>query len=165
MTRIVARIGFAWVKWKSRRGLSVPDEAVARAKKQEARQVGVRGETYAYWYLRRLGYVFIARNYMPARAKGELDLVGFDGDTLAIVEVRTRLASKDKPALPELSITQEKHEVLLRTAHYFLQERHIPKCPLRFDVVAIDNTLGRPPTVRVHKAALSPELAALRRAQ
>jgi hypothetical protein len=32
------------------------------AKKLEARRTGVRGETYAYWYLRRNGYVFVARN-------------------------------------------------------------------------------------------------------
>jgi len=158
MMGLIARIGFAWVRWKSRRGLSVPNGAAAQAKKQEALQVGVRGETYAYWYLRRLGYVFIARNYMPSRAKGELDLVGFDGDTMAIVEVRTRQASKDTLAMPELSITREKHEVLLRTAHYFLQERRIPHCPLRFDVVAIEDTPGHPPAVRLHKAALSPQL-------
>ena len=62
-------------------------------------QTGVRGETYAYCYLRRLGYIFIARNYMPSHAKGELDLLGFDADTLAVVEVRTRLARKDPSRL------------------------------------------------------------------
>lgn len=158
MAGLIARIGYAWVKWKARHGLSGAEENSSPAKKHEALQIGVRGETYAYWYLRRLGYVFIARNYMPLRAKGELDLVGFDGETMAIVEVRTRLASQDGPATPELSITREKHETLLRTAHYFLRERHIPHCPLRFDVVAIENTPGQPPAVRLHKAALSPQL-------
>jgi putative endonuclease len=57
----------------------------------EALQTGVRGERYAYWHLR-LGYIFVARNYMPEQSKGELDLISFDGDTLAFVEVRTRLA-------------------------------------------------------------------------
>ncbi len=156
---LMARIGFAWVRWKSRHGLRDPDESTAHAEKQEALRIGVRGETYAYWYLRRLGYVFIARNYMPSRAKGELDLIGYDGDALAFVEVRTRLAVKGRPALPEMSISKEKHEALVRTAHYFLRERHIQKCPLRFDVVAIDNTPGQPPVVRLHKAALSPQLA------
>ncbi|HTC42292.1 MAG TPA: YraN family protein [Candidatus Acidoferrales bacterium] len=42
------------------------------------------------------------------RVKGELDLIGYDGDTLAIVEVRTRRALKGQPALPEISITKEK---------------------------------------------------------
>src|SRR5215475_11016664 len=102
--RLVAGIGFAWVKWKARHGLRGTDEATPQAKKQEALQIGVRGETYAYWYLRRLGYVFIARNYMPSRAKGELDLIGFEGETLAVVEVRTRLADPRAPGQPELSI-------------------------------------------------------------
>jgi putative endonuclease len=153
---MLGRIGFALVQWKSRHGLSNPVASTAEEQKLEALQTGVRGETYAYWYLRRLGYIFIARNYMPEHAKGELDLVGFDRDTLAFVEVRTRLAVKGKFALPELSITPEKHQTLIRTAHYFLRERHIKECPLRFDVVAIDNTPGQPPVVRLHKSALSP---------
>jgi len=158
MVGLVARIGFAWVRWKARRGLSDSEEGSSPAKKHEALQMGVRGETYAYWYLRRLGYLFVARNYTPARAKGELDLIGFDGDAMAIVEVRTRPASEEGPAMPELSITREKHETLLRTAHYFLRERRIAHCPLRFDVVAIENTPGQPPAIRLHKAALSPQL-------
>jgi putative endonuclease len=158
MMQWVARIGFAWVKWQSRQGLRDSGGAMDQAKKHEALQMGVRGETYAYWYLRRLGYIFIARNYMPLRAKGELDLIGYDGDTLAIVEVRTRRAQKGQTAQAELSVTKEKHEVLVRTAHYFLRERHIQECPVRFDVVAIDNIPGQPPSVRLHKAALSPQV-------
>ncbi len=153
---MLARIGFAWVKWKSRHGLRDASTAMAEDRKQESLRVGVRGETYAYWYLRRHGYVFIAKNYEPAREKGELDLVGFDGDTLAFVEVRTRAPARGKLALPELSIGKEKHQVLVRTAHAFLRERHVKKCPVRFDVVAIDNTPGKPPAVRLHKDALSP---------
>jgi Holliday junction resolvase-like predicted endonuclease len=57
-----------------------------------------------------------------------------------------------------MSITKEKHEVLVRTAHYFLRERHIHNCPMQFDVVAIENTPGQPPAVRLHKATLSPQL-------
>jgi len=152
---MLARIGFAWVCWRSRHGLLGASPATG-AKKLEALQAGVRGETYAYWYLRRLGYVFIARNYSPAREKGELDLVGYDGDTLAFVEVRTRAVHPGKPAQPELSITREKHEVLLRTARAFLRERHLSDCPLRFDVVAVDLHPGAPPEVRLHRDALSP---------
>ena len=153
---MVAWIGYAWVKWKSRYGLRDVAPAADADRKQESLRVGVRGETYAYWYLRRQGYVFIAKNYEPAREKGELDLVGFDGDTLAFVEVRTRAVAKGKIALPELSISEEKHQVLVRTAHAFLRERHVRQCPVRFDVVGIDNTPGKPPVVRLHKDALSP---------
>lgn len=157
LLNLIARMGFAWVRWKSRRGLDDADGAVVPAsKKEQARRVGVRGEAYAYWYLRRHGYVFIARNFTPSRAKGELDLVGYDGETLAIVEVRTRQATLGQHAGPEMSITQGKHEMIVRTAEYFLRERHIDPGPVRFDVIAIDNISGQPPAVRLHKAALSP---------
>lgn len=49
-----------------------------------------------------------------------------------------------------------KTRTLIRTAHYFLRERHIKECPLRFDVVAIDRTPGQPAVVRLQKSALSP---------
>jgi putative endonuclease len=133
------------VQWKARHGLSDTVASTPEEQKLEALQTGMRGETYAYWYLRHLGCIFVARNYMPEHAKGELDLIGFDGDTLAFVEVRTRLAVKGKFALPELSSTPKKHETLIRTGHYFLRERPIKECLLRFDVVAIDNTPGQPP--------------------
>ncbi|HEY2120985.1 MAG TPA: YraN family protein [Candidatus Acidoferrum sp.] len=84
--------------------------------------------------------------------------MGYDGETLAFVEVRTRAAVKGKTALPELSITRDKHEVFVRTAKQFLREWHIEECPVRFDVVAIDNMPGRAPVVRLHKDALSPEI-------
>ena len=151
---LLAHLGYQIVRWQSRRGLQ---ESSAPTKKLTALRTGVRGETYAYWYLRHLGYVFIAKNYMPARDKGEIDLIGFDDDTLAFVEVRTRRATKEKTAQPELSITREKHEVLVRTAHYFLRERYIEDCPVRFDVLAIDHAEGQPPIVRLHKDALSPQ--------
>src|SRR5271154_5591581 len=106
---IFSRIIFGVVQWKARRGLRDEDTQTgdARAKeggKERARRTGVRGETYAYWYLRRLGYVFVARNYRPRRIKGEIDMIGYDGETLAFVEVRTRTGRKDFAALPELSV-------------------------------------------------------------
>jgi putative endonuclease len=153
---MLARIGYAWVKWKSRYGLRDFAPVAGDDRKQESLRVGVRGETYAYWHLRRRGYVFISKNFEPARGKGELDLVGSDGETLAFVEVRTRAVTKAKGALPELSIGKEKRQVLVRAAHAFLRERHGKKCPVWFDVVAIDNTPGKPPVVRLHKEALNP---------
>jgi putative endonuclease len=155
---IFSRLMFQAVRWASRRGLREQEGFSSDAKKQEARRAGVRGETYAYWYLRRNGYVFVAKNYMPRGIKGEIDLVGYDGKTLAFVEVRTRTVKKDAAALPELSVTREKQHVVVRTAQRFLAERHVGECPCRFDVVAIDNHPGQPPVVRLHKDAFSPQM-------
>lgn len=154
---IFSRLMFQAVRWAARRGLREEANFSSEAKKLEARSTGVRGETYAYWYLRRHGYVFVAKNYTPRGIKGELDLIGYDGKTLAFVEVRTRTVKKDSPALPELSVTREKQRVVVRTAQRFLAERHVEECPLRFDVVAIDNHPGKPPVARLHKDAFSPE--------
>jgi putative endonuclease len=154
---IFSRFMFQAVHWAARRGLREGKSSSPEAKKNEARRTGVRGETYAYWYLRRQGYVFVARNYMPRGAKGEIDLVGYDGATLAFVEVRTRTESEEHTALPELSITRDKQNVLIRTAQRFLAERHVGDCPCRFDVLAIDNRPGHTPVARLHKDAFSPQ--------
>jgi putative endonuclease len=155
---IFSRLMFQAVRWAARRGLREEDAFSSDARKQEARRAGVRGETYAYWYLRRNGYVFVARNYTPRGIKGEIDLVGYDGTTLAFVEVRTRTVREDSTALPELSVTREKQHVVVRTAQRFLAERHVGECPCRFDVVAIDNRPGQLPAVRLHKDAISPQM-------
>jgi putative endonuclease len=164
---------FGVVRWAARKGLRdesaearedaedgiVDAEELENAMRMAARQEGMRGETYAYWYLRCAGYVFIARNFSPRAAKGEIDLIGYDGETLAFVEVRTRTVREgDLSGLPELSVTTDKQRNVVRTALRFLGERHVKECPCRFDVVAIDNRMGEPPELRLHKDAFSPQL-------
>jgi putative endonuclease len=149
---------FAMMKIIPRRSRSTANPATRRNfSKEKARRTGLRGETYGYWYLRRHGYVFVAKNYMPQGVKGELDLVGYDGQTLAFVEIRTRTVGENPTALPELSVTSAKQGVLIRTAQRFLADRHIRDCPTRFDVLAIDNVPGSHPVVRLHKDAFSPQ--------
>jgi putative endonuclease len=166
---------FAALRWKARKGLRHSGNSIAAVsppgeppvaqidqhkkneRKEKARRTGLRGETYGYWYLRRLGYVFVAKNYMPRGMKGELDLVGYDGKTLAFVEIRTRTIREEITALPELSVTPAKQRVLIRTAHRFLADRRVGDCPTRFDVLAIDNIPGSLPVVRLHKDAFSPQ--------
>jgi Holliday junction resolvase-like predicted endonuclease len=155
---IFSSLMFRAVRWAARRGLHEEEGFSNDAEKLEARRTGVRGETYAYWYLRRNGYAFVARNYTPRGIQGELDLVGYDGNTLAFVEVRTRTVQEESPALSELSVTKEKQRVVIRSAQRFLAERRTPESPYRFDVVAIDNIPGQPPVVRQHKDAFSPRM-------
>jgi putative endonuclease len=155
---LLSRAIFLLVHWAARKGLRDDHGDRDHPRKLAARRTGIRGETYPYWYLRRHGYIFVARNYTPRTIKGELDLVGYDGETLAFVEVRTRTLREDLTALPELSITTDKQRVVARTAQIFLAERHVPEGPRRFDVLAIDNHPGHSPAVRLHKDAFSPQL-------
>lgn len=142
---LVGRGVFALVRWRARNGLA-EDRA-------DGRRTGVRGETYAYWFLRRHGYVLIARNYQAPGLHGEIDLVGYDGRQLAFVEVKTRTRAD---AEPEEAITPQKRHVLERMARSFLAERHLRDAIWRFDVVAIRARPGRPPEVRLHKDAFGP---------
>lgn len=163
---VFSRLIFGAVRWAARKGLREETAAAERVaggaaaadtaaaqRKEQARRTGVRGETYAYWYLRGLGYVFVARNYQPAGMKGEIDLIGYDGETLVFVEVRTRTVGGGQQGVAEQSVTRAKQEHVIRTAQRFLASRHVTEGAVRFDVVAIENRPGRPPVARLHKDA------------
>jgi putative endonuclease len=115
----------------------------------------VRGETFAYWYLRRHGYIMIGRNFTVRGMKGEIDLIGYDGPVLAFIEVKTRTGAGDAFGLPEDAVTAEKRRCLSRMARQFLAERHIKEAACRFDVIAIEAQPGRPPAIRLHKGAFT----------
>jgi len=95
---------------------------------------GRRGEEAAYFYLRQQGYVIVARNYRSPRSRSELDLVGWEGETLCFVEVKTRNKRDIVPA--EAAVDPEKQRDLSRVAREFL--RKVKKDPaIRFDVVSV----------------------------
>jgi putative endonuclease len=123
--------------------------------KQLARKTGVRGETFAYWYLRREGYIVVARNFTMPGIKGELDIVAYDGPVLAFVEVKTRAKAEPGQHTPEDAINLEKRRNLARMARQFLRARRLEYTPWRFDVLAIETTAGQKPIVRLHKSAFS----------
>jgi putative endonuclease len=148
---MLARFMFAAVNFAARKGLAdAPGEESA---KQRARRTGVRGETYAYWYLRRHGYILVARNYTAPGLKGEIDMVGYDGSVLAFVEVKTRSASDPNQPKPEDAVNWEKRRNLTRMARQFLRARRVDEASCRFDVLAIETQPGARPQVRLHKGA------------
>ncbi|MBV9572476.1 MAG: YraN family protein [Acidobacteriales bacterium] len=97
-------------------------------------KVGRRGEEDAYFYLRHLGYVMVARNFRSARRRGEIDLIGWNENVLCFIEVKTRTTRDVKPA--EAAVDQDKRRVLNGIAREFL--RLLPAaCKWRFDVVSV----------------------------
>ena len=94
---------------------------------------GRRGEEAAYFHLRQLGYTMVARNFRSPRRRGELDLVGWDGDVLCFVEVKTRTTHDVKPA--HIAVDRDKQRELIAMAHEYLH--HLPATPWRFDVVSV----------------------------
>ena len=97
-------------------------------------RIGSRGEEEAYFYLRGQGYVIIARNYRSPRSRSELDLIGWEGETLCFIEVKTRTARDIQPA--EVAVDPEKQRDLSRVAREFL--RKMKGSPaFRFDIVSV----------------------------
>ena len=106
-------------------------------------RTGRRGEEDAYFYLRRLGYVMVARNFRAPNRRGEIDLIGWQQDTLCFVEVKTRTTRDVKPA--EAAVDRDKRRELFAVAREYL--RHLPpSCQWRFDVVSVyyDQQSGQP---------------------
>jgi len=97
-------------------------------------RIGRRGEEEAYFYLRRLGYVMVARNFRSSRRRGEIDIIGWDKDVLCFIEVKTRTTRDVKPA--EAAVDRDKQRGLTAVAEEYL--RHMaPSCRWRFDVVTV----------------------------
>src|ERR1700733_4714159 len=118
--RLFSRVIFGFVAWAARNGFAAESQPAGAAPKPNARRrTGVRGETYAYWYLRRHGYTIIARNFTVPGVKGEIDLVGYDGAVLAFIEVKTRTAEHGAFGLPEDAVTPDKRRHLSRMAGHF----------------------------------------------
>jgi len=152
---MLARVVFAAVDFAARKGLAAPDDG-SLTKKQRARAAGIRGETYAYWYLRSKGYLMVARNYTVPGLKGEIDMAGYDDGVLAFVEVKTRTVLESgtrQVATAEEAVNAQKRHNVRRMAQQFLRARRIESEPYRFDVLAIETRVGSRPEVRLHKGA------------
>jgi putative endonuclease len=97
-------------------------------------RTGRRGEEDAYFYLRRLGYVMVARNFRSSRRRGEIDLIGWDKNVLCFIEVKTRTTHDVKPA--EAAVDRDKQRGLAAVADEYLRHS-VPPCEWRFDVVTV----------------------------
>ncbi|MDY6267755.1 MAG: YraN family protein [Selenomonadaceae bacterium] len=102
--------------------------------KDGRKRLGRAGEDEAATFLKRKGYVLAARNY---RVKvGEIDLIAWqDEKTLVFVEVKTRTGLQyGKPAE---AVNYYKQRKIIRTAQWYLMEKHLQDCRCRFDVIEV----------------------------
>lgn len=129
------------------RTLSWLDQAATRSTWSPKHPVhlmtGLRGEDAAYFYLRQLGYTIVARRWNNPKLRGDIDLIGWDGDWLCFIEVKTRNSHSFQPA--EVSVDHDKRTTLRRMAREYI--RHLEnseQIPVRFDVVSVYFPGGRP---------------------
>ncbi len=97
---------------------------------------GTRGEEAALFHLRRNGYIIVARQWRSAKLRGDLDLIGWDGDILCFIEVKSRTHRKWGPA--EAAVDAEKKRMLRLMARAYLRRyRNSEDLDVRFDVVSV----------------------------
>ena len=97
-------------------------------------RIGARGEDEAYFQLRRIGYVIVARNFRSPRCHGEIDLIGWDGNILCFIEVKTRTSHEVKTA--EAAVDRHKRREVAEVAREYLK-RLPASCQWRFDIVSV----------------------------
>jgi putative endonuclease len=98
-------------------------------------EVGRRGEEAAFFYLRRRGYIVVARGWRSAKVRGDLDLVAWEDTTLCFIEVKTRTSRSFATA--EAAVDEDKIRMLRRMARQYLHVLPVVPDQVRFDVLSI----------------------------
>lgn len=120
--------------------------------------LGQRGERFAQEYLKhRHGYRIVAQNFSIPLGRnlrdvpivGEIDLIGYDGDTLAFVEVKTR--SSEAIATAAAAVDKAKQRTIARTARSYRQLLRLHEVNYRYDLVTVVFGDGASPTITLYK--------------
>jgi putative endonuclease len=123
-------------------------DALRYAKHHDA---GRHGEDLAHRFLRRNGFIIVARNYRLAAGDAEADLIAWEGEMLVIVEVKAR--SSEDYGSPDRAIGEAKRRHLLRVAREYSRKSGVSWEHVRLDVVTV--ILSDPPQVKLFRGALS----------
>jgi putative endonuclease len=129
---LIARLMYAGLVWKERQRARLSS---ARTDSDGAGhlETGQRGETLAYWFLRRCGYTMVARN--RRLRSGELDMIGWEGPVLAFVEVKTRTSDAAGP--PEVAVSRAQQRRIARAAEEYMRRLKRRPAAFRFDIASV----------------------------
>ena len=144
LTRAIIRS----LDWLSEKTLRIENEPMHL-------RTGRRGEQDAYFYLRKIGYVMVARNFRTPRCRGEIDLIGWDKDVLCFIEVKTRTTLDVKPG--QAAVDRHKRREIAAVAREYMRGLP-PSCQWRFEIVSVyyEQRTGQQPRIEVfHNASLS----------
>lgn len=98
----------------------------------EKQATGKWGEVEAVRMMKERGMEVLEANWTFLHL--EIDVVGMDGNTLVVAEVKTR--STNEFGEPEMFVTRAKQKKLIRAANWYLQNKKL-ECEVRFDVIGI----------------------------
>ena len=97
---------------------------------------GIEGEDAAFFYLRRKGYIVVARRWSSGYQRGDLDLIAWQGEMLCFIEVKTRTAHDIAAA--EVTVDSNKRHTLRKLARAYIRQLPVKASPpVRFDVLSV----------------------------
>jgi putative endonuclease len=108
------------------------------------RRLGTLGEDVAAAHLQAAGLEILDRNWRDGR-RGEIDIVAREGQTIVIVEVKTRSSRAFAP--PVAAVTWEKYCRLRRLGARWLALHPQARAGVRLDVVEVVLAPGQPGAV------------------
>jgi putative endonuclease len=114
---------------------------VARRTGRSARQpahlaTGIEGEDAAFFYLRRKGYIVVARRWSSGYQRGDLDLIAWQGPLLCFIEVKTRTGHDIAAA--EVTVDSNKRSTLRKLARHYVRQLPLTTSPpVRFDILSV----------------------------
>ena len=97
------------------------------------RSVGSGKEKLAAAYLIEQGVRITDYNFRVRQ--GEIDLIGYDGDTLVFFEVKYRKSASY--GLPQEAVGFKKQQQILKVASFYTNFKKLGDVSFRFDVIAI----------------------------
>ncbi len=98
----------------------------------QSHDIGKKGENLAAAYLKTKGYTILETNWRTGRL--EIDVIARKGNTLTIVEVKTR--STNAFGEPELFVNKIKQRMLARAAARYMATNSLD-LEIRFDIMAL----------------------------
>ncbi len=98
----------------------------------EHNDFGKLGEEIAANYLEGKGYEIVERNWRNTHK--EIDIIAKDGETLVMVEVKTR--QTDEYGNPDIAVTKKKQRLLIAAANAYLFKNKLD-VETRFDIISI----------------------------
>ena len=101
--------------------------------------VGSRGEAETVAFLETRGYLIVDTNVRPlgGMARGEIDVVAWDGEYLVFCEVKTRRVAAGRQGTPAEAVHARKQAQLTRLAWAYIAKHELDDVSCRFDVVEV----------------------------
>ena len=96
------------------------------------KKLGKQGEKKAREYLKSNGWKILESNYTTPF--GEIDIIAKKDDTVAFIEVKTRLS--DVFGIPSEAVTNQRKLRYIRGANYYFSNKIID-CTVRFDIIEV----------------------------